>query len=851
MPRQIHFVNIENVSSRKIGFRHGVFPIIKVSKMQEFTNEYAPGAPGSDPKWNTSKKTGVGTSLNPLNHVWFTTSHGILNEIFYPRVDSACIRDVGLLVSDGKDYFSEEKRDTVRELEYIEEGVPAYKFVNTCKEGRYRIEKEIFVDPKGDTLIQRVRFTALQGDAKDYHLFVLLAPHIQNEGKHNNAWCGSYKGMEGLFAERNHVAIAMLCSLPFKKRSVGYVGVSDAWQTISQEKDMVVTYEKALDGNVAVCGEIDLDSIGEDFFTISIGFGSSANEAAQSARATLLDDYATTREEYLKEWRLFQERVKDFEPADDRRSKLGKKVSAVKKACNLNFFRTSAAVLMAHHSQNFPGGYIASLSIPWGTAKGDEDMGGYHLVWPRDLVETSGGFIAAGKNDEALQILRFLRLMQEDDGHWHQNLWLDGSAYWTGIQLDETAFPIILTGTLVDYGFLGREQLKGYIPMVQKAAAFILEHGPVTDEDRWEENGGYSPFTLASEVTALILAADILEGNGERKAARYLRETADMWNENIETWTYVTGTEKSKKYDVDGYYVRIAPPDVGAGRDIKQTSIHLMNKTENTMVPTADVVSPDVLALVRFGLRRADDPRILNTIKIIDAELKVDTPNGPCWHRYNGDGYGEQEDGAPFGNAGIGRAWPLLTGERAHYEIAAGNFREARKLLTSIQSFSNNGGMISEQVWDRGDIPQRGLYEGRPSGSAMPLVWAHSEYMKLCRSLFDKKVFDLPDKVYKRYVVQNKKSPRDFWRFDHKIKTINKSKKKLRIEAKKLFNLRWSVDGWSNYFDSESKHSGMGMQYVDIDLNRKKVKDQIEFTFYWPEADKWEGNNFITSVQDK
>ena len=152
-------------------------------------------------------------------------------------------------------------------------------------------------------------------------------------------------------------------------------------------------------------------------------------------------------------------------------------------------------------------------------------------------------------------------------------------------------------------------------------------------------------------------------------------------------------------------------------------------------VPQADdrrlaihLVSPDALALVRFGVRAADDQRIRDTVKVIDAVLKMETPSGPVWHRYNGDGYGEHADGAPFDGTGIGRGWPLLTGERAHYELAAGRAEVATTLLGALERFANEGGLISEQVWDAADIPERELYFGRPSGSAMPLVWAHAEY---------------------------------------------------------------------------------------------------------------------------
>src|SRR5512135_1822973 len=105
--------------------------------------DYAPGWPGIPPRWTSSAKSGVGSSFGSLSRVWFTLSHGILNEIYYPRLDQACTRDMGMIVTDGKDYFSEEKRNSNPRIEYLAHGVPAYRLTNTCGQGYYRIEKEV------------------------------------------------------------------------------------------------------------------------------------------------------------------------------------------------------------------------------------------------------------------------------------------------------------------------------------------------------------------------------------------------------------------------------------------------------------------------------------------------------------------------------------------------------------------------------------------------------------------------------------------------------------------------------------------------------------------------------------
>jgi glucoamylase len=380
-------------------------------------------------------------------------------------------------------------------------------------------------------------------------------------------------------------------------------------------------------------------------------------------------------------------------------------------------------------------------SLRVATSKGDDDLGGYHLVWPRDLVQTAGGLLACGALNEVRRILRYLRAVQESDGSWPQNCWLDGTPYWRGLQLDECAFPILLLDLAWRNGVVPRPVLKAYWSMVRAAVGFLLTHGPVTDQDRWEENAGYTPFTLAVQVAALLAAADLADTLDIDCDAAVLRDTADAWNEQIEAWIYVSRTQLAEQIGVAGYYVRVAPSLQGEARAAPRELVPIRNRDEGGLQPGDELVSPDALALVRFGLRAADDPRITDTIKVIDHLLRADLPQGPVWRRYNGDGYGEKTDGSPYDGTGIGRPWPLLTGERAHFELAAGRQAEAERLLGIFEACASDGGLLPEQVWDGAAIAERELFLGRPSGSAMPLVWAHAEHLKLLRSLADRAVF--------------------------------------------------------------------------------------------------------------
>jgi glucoamylase len=792
----------------------------------------APGNPGIAARWTSSAKTGVGTALSHRSRVWFTLSHGIFNEIYYPCIDQACVRDMGLIVTDGVTLFSEEKRDAKSEVHWQVDGVPAFAVVNTSRDGRYRIEEQILTDPHRDTVLQQIQFIAQQGALSDYYLHVLLAPHLGNQGGGNTAWVDEIEGTPLLLAQREGNALALACSVPWIKRSVGYVGSSDGWQDLKAHKQMRWEYTRAESGNVALIGQIDLLKT-QGAFVLALGFGKDPQAAAQNAIGSLRDGFAKAQQDYIAGW---QDWIKTH---------TSPRKTVVSPG---DLSQTSLAVLRAHESKVAPGGLIASLAIPWGFSKGDKDLGGYHLVWTRDMVEAAGGLLAAGAHADVRRALAYLRATQQPDGHWSQNMWLDGSPYWNGIQMDETALPILLVDLAHREKALSEADMSGLWPMVRQAAGYLVCNGPVSPQDRWEEDPGYSPFTVGAEIAALLAAADLAELNHEASVATYLREIADVWSTCIERWMYVSGTDWCRKFDVDGYYVRIAPVRTGAGGPSFQEDVNIKNVMAADDVRRAShLISPDALALVRFGVRAADDPRMCDTTKVIDALLKVKTPSGPTWHRYNDDGYGEHEDGAPFDGKGIGRGWPLLTGERAHYELAAGRIEEAKRLLTTLESFANEGGLLPEQVWDSPDIPERELRFGRPSGSAMPLVWAHAEYLKLRRSLRDGRLFDLPPQTVQRYLTDKTVSPRLVWRFNHKLRSLPAGKI-LRIETMAAARVHWSEDDWASTHDVDTHDTGLGTHMADLPTQAAPEGARVQFTFYWSHVNRWEGTDFMVRV---
>jgi glucoamylase len=801
--------------------------------MADEMNSFAPGGPGIPGRWTSSAKSGVGTAVARDSHVWFTLSHGIINEVYYPRIDQACIRDLGFIVTDGRTFFSEEKRDARSETTEVSPGVPAYQIRNTALDRRYRVEKEVLTDPRRDVVLQRVRFVPLEGTISDFRLFVLLAPHLANRGGGNTAWVGDYKGTPMLLAERENTALALACSAPWLARSVGFVGSSDGWRELHTNKRLIHTYERAENGNVAITGEVDLRASNGEF-VLALGFAPTAMEAGQHALMSLMEDFDAIKAEYVGGWESWHRSLPGGTSA---------------KQAPRPLHHLSAAVLRTHESKQMQGGVIASLSIPWGFAKGDDDLGGYHLVWPRDLVEAGTGFLAIGAREEARRVLRYLQVTQEADGHWTQNMWLDGTPYWRGIQMDETALPILLVDLASREGALDRQEWGACWPMVRRAAAFLVANGPVSPQDRWEEDPGYSPFTLAVEIAALLAVADLADAAGDAVAAEYLRETADTWNGCIERWLYVADTDLARQHGVDGYYVRVGAPDRSEAASPRDGFVPIKNRPpEQSSARAAALVSLDALAFVRFGLRAADDPRIVSTLKVIDATLKVDTPLGPAWHRYEGDGYGEHSDGRPFDGTGVGRAWPLLTGERAHYELAAGRKDVADGLAQALERFAGESGLLPEQVWDTADIPARDLVFGLASGSARPLVWAHAEYLKLCRSLRDGEVFDRPLQTVQRYLVDKVTSSRVIWRFNNKIRAIPIGTT-LRVETLAAAVVHWSVDGWRTVHDSPTRDTTLGVHVVDLPTAGLPMGAWVDLTFYWPQAAKWEGVDFRVGVE--
>jgi glucoamylase len=478
------------------------------------------GAPGIPPTWTSSAKDLVTTSLGS-SRVWATVGFGILNEVYWPATGTPQIRDLGFVVA-GRGAWYEVKRERRYSLSTPSPGVPLAHVVH---DGHgYRLTLEFLPDTLRDVVLVAYR---LEGDG--WTLYPLIAPHVGGSGYGNTAWVDG----EALLAASGGHALCLLSEPGFSRGSAGFVGRSDGWQDFAENGRMTWEFDRAENGNVALLGELS-----ETSGLLALGLAESPEGARSLAAAALVEGYETVRTRFVSGWSAWAESL----------NLPGGTGEHAPEAL------LSAAVLKAHEDRTFPGAVVASLSIPWGNSS--DSMGGYHLVWARDAVEAGLALLAVGDEESARCMLAYLAATQRPDGHWYQSFFPDGRPFWTGIQLDEVGFPIVFAAKLRELGVAD----SGVASMVRRAAGYLAREGPISAQDRWEENPGASPFTLAVEVAALVAGASWLDG-ADREHALAL---ADYWNERIEDWTYVTGTALALEQGVPGYYVRIAPAP-GAG----------------------------------------------------------------------------------------------------------------------------------------------------------------------------------------------------------------------------------------------------------------------------------------------
>jgi glucoamylase len=780
------------------------------------------GAPGAEPRWTSARKDAVGMAYSAASRIWYTISHGVLNEIYYPTIDRPQTRDMEFLLTDGETFVHEEKRDLERTFEYIDANATAVRLTNADPQGRYKIIKDIIADPHHGVVLMRVRLEGEEGLLSRMKAYAMVAPHLDVGGANNSGFVLDLAGKQVLLATKNGLSLVMAADCGFSRASCGYVGHSDGWQDLMDNFRMDWQFGSATDGNIALTGEIDISVKRE--FVVAIALG----EGHHAALTAALNAVTTPFEENLQRFILQWHRAATPDGIKGAAQDAGR------------LLQISQNIILSHEDKYYSGAFIASASIPWGQHKGDDDVGGYHLVWTRDMVQSASALLACGRVDTARRALVYLACTQKPDGSFAQNFWINGTPYWGGIQLDEVAFPIILAWRLWKVDGLGEFHV---FPFVERAAGFLVRSSPVTQQERWEEAPGYSPSTLAAVICGFICAADIARANGAAELGKFLEEQADWIEAHLEEWTV---TENGTLLPgVPRHYMRIRPPRCGdpyahAGCEREMVRINNRGPGEQSDFEARNVVDAGFLELVRYGVRRADDPLIVDSLKVIDHTLKVETPVGPCWRRYNHDGYGQRHDGGPYLGWGQGRAWPLLTGERAHYELAAGH--DVVPYIKTIEAFSSQGGMLPEQIWDAPDIPELGLRLGKFTGAAMPLVWAHAEYVKLLRSVTDGKIFDRISSVADRYGRAKRPTPVEIFRLNRQVESIIAGRK-LRVLAEDSFYLVWTVDDWQTVHRVESRAVGYAGHFADMETEPGKA-GRVIFTIQWRKDQRWEGRNF-------
>ena len=793
----------------------------------------APGGPGIEPRWTAGAKDAVGTAYSVSSRLWYTLANGVNTEIYYPTIDMPQIRDLQYMVSDGETFFHDERRNTTSTIELLDPDALGFKVTNTGPEGRYRIEKQIIGDPHLNCLLLHTKFNVAPEWRGRLHLYVICAPHLNIGGYHNNGQAIEDKGRRFLLAYREGFFMAIGTQGGFSKLSCGYVGTSDGWTDLSQNYVMDWEYDSALDGNIALTGEIDLSR--GDEFTLGVAFGRSIHAASSTLIQSLCLPFETNLKSFFEQWHRTRRRRSVLEI---NRGKISDAAS--------DLFARSVNLLLAHEDKIYPGAMIASLSIPWGQDKSDDELGGYHLVWTRDMVQCASALMAAGDTATPLRAMIYLAITQREDGGFYQNFWIDGQPYWTGVQLDEVSFPIILAWRLWKANGLG--EFDPHVT-VTRACAYLIRKGPATRQERWEEAGGYSPSTLASNIAALICAAEMIEARGDQHTADFLRTYADFLESHVEEWTVTN--EGSLLAGVRRHYIRINPATSQEGaagdEDPDKGELTLANQKpgDRYQYPANQIIDHGFLELVRFGVRKPGDPLIEDSLKVVDAVLKVDTPGGPCWKRYNHDGYGQRADGTSFRGWGVGHSWPLLMLERATYELAAG--RNVDIYLRAAEAFSTGIGLFPEQIWDAPDIPEEHMFFGKATGAAIPLMWAHAEYVKLLRSSVDNKMVDRIEPVAVRYSNDNPRPVIEIWKMNRQVRTVPAGGL-LRVVASSPFLLHWSDDEWRTPRDTRSTPTALGIEYVDIQVD-KAQKAPLRFTFDWPLDHQWQGKDFAVEVE--
>jgi len=647
----------------------------------EWTGDVAPATIVPPDHWTTGDKDAIGTAYGRASNVWFTAVHGTLADVLYPTVDVDNLRQLGFLLTDGQTFFFDAATQGVVTSRVTDDRALTYE--TSVSGACFNLVSQLATDPDRPVVVLKGSLKSSCASSAGLNVYGYLVPHLAGTGAGQTAFFDGSRA----YVDKKGVWLAIAGDMAAGDRTAGYLGHGDGYDQLHQDR-LTSRYRQAGPGRVTLTWRVNG---GSSSWTTFLAFGPSRAAADAALDATMKKGGTAVFDGYRDGWRGYASQLAAFPGAAP------------------EVFYSAEVIKMAEDKLH-PGAIVASLALPWGDVTTDDAVDvGYRKVWPRDLYHAASGLLAAGDAATAYDVLRFMGKQQLPDGSMPQNTDLEGRRVWNGQQLDETADAILLAVRLVG---------KASGPGIAKAAEYVVSNGPATQQERWEENAGYSPATIASEIAALREAARVVDPS---LAAR-LRATAQGWDSSLESWTFnQTGHTPGQ-----GYYIRISPD----GKPNTAEPIDIANG--GGVWDQREIVDPSFLELVRLGVRQPLDPRILATLQVVGADDSSPMGlNPPLDYRYPHDGYGERNAGsAP---PGIGHPWPLLSAERGVYRELAG--ADPSGIVQQLQALAGTDMLLGEQVWER---------TGLPTGSARPLVWAHAEYIILAKAIATGVVDDRP-----------------------------------------------------------------------------------------------------------
>jgi glucoamylase len=745
----------------------------------------AHGSPGAVSHQAQSRKDCVGTARNTGSKIWFTVANGILSDVYAPTVDATNVETMQFLVTDGSSFTDLQERDMTYTAAADATGMIC-TVTSTAKSGAYRLVTTYLTDPARESVVIRTKYDALKKGASAYKLYVRLDANAGGNGGGGTANGGADTAVvdtstgtsvpvtfdTNTVSQSNRTAYAVPSYLalkgdrPFSTLSSGFVGTaSDSIAQLDTTHALTPATDSATGGNVEQTAGVTRDRNGNA--TLALGFGSTQASAVGTATATTKSSMARLTATYLAGWLKYDAGLRfPFLTASGFTG--SQRLTAIK-----NYYQ-SANVVKVSEDKKYPGAIVAGLDAPWGQSIVANDpnnlfSNGYREVFSRDLYEAWTALYTDGDLATARDTVRYLLLKsQQANGSQPRNSLLDGTKAADAFndQLDETAYPILMA---LQSGLASDNAIW---PRVKLAANFLISHGPSFGVERWEEQTGYSPSTIAAEIAGLIAAASIADTHGDAASARVWRATADQYQRTIKTWGVTTNGPLS----TSPYFIRLSK----TGDPNAAISYNTGNGG-----PTLDqrsIVDAGFLEYVRLGILPATDPIIANSLKVTDGTIQRQTASGPGWLRYNGDGYGDcvvgagtscTIAGAPWtnsgANTGTGHPWPVLGAERAQQYLAVGQTSAASGLLVAINRMNSGPGLVPEQVWDAANLPRApygsdpatasiGFVNGQADGSASPLTWGSASQVRLTADLAARRSLEQPAQVRDRYVAHTQGS---------------------------------------------------------------------------------------------